>query len=396
MLFLDLDRFKVVNDSLGHEAGDRLLHAVARRLAEAVRSGDTVARLGGDEFTVLTAAAAGPREAVRLAERIVAALREPFTVEGRQVFAGASVGIAEGEPGQTAPEELLRQADLALYRAKRERRGGWALFDPSLTAEVRRRLELEVALRRAVETGGLALHYQPVIDLRSGRIAGLEALLRWEHPERGPIPPSEFIPLAEETGLMIPLGRQTLLRAGRQLRRWQERGLAAPGTWVSVNLSARELAHPGLVEAVGQALERSGLAPADLALEVTESAALDVDQGAATLRACRELGVTLLLDDFGTGFATLTSLKRFPADVVKVDASFVRGLGADPVDTAIVSAAAALTRDVGVRSLAEGVETEDQLQQVRRLGYDLAQGFRFSPALAPRAAAQLLEAAPAW
>jgi len=397
ILYLDLDRFKVLNDSLGHRTGDLLLQEVARRLQAAVRPGDTVARLGGDEFAVLIEGLRGAGSAIRSARRIQQALRQSFALEGRQVFATASIGVVLAESGATEPQSVLRQADLAMYRAKRQGTGGWALFDPSFGTEVERRLELETGLRQAALRGGLRLVYQPIIDLRTGEIDAFEALLRWRHPRHGDVPPTEFIPLAEETGLIVPIGRWICEQVCRLLRRWIAQGGVDERLWMSVNLSAKQLQHPGLVEDVAAVLRRFDLAPTRLAFEITEGGILeDAEAAAETLRALKNLGVRILLDDFGTGFATLSYLKRFPADVAKIDRSFVDGLGTDRADTAIVSAVVAMSRGMDVVSLAEGVQTPEQLAHVRALGCDAAQGYYFARPLPEDQAYNLLTRRPRW
>ncbi len=385
VLFLDLDRFKTVNDSLGHEAGDRLLVALAGRLVAVVRPADTVARRGGDEFTLLLEDLGGEAEAVAVAERVLADLRTPFTVDGQELVVGASVGIAlagggEGDPA--APAALLHAADLALYRAKAAGRGRHALFSPELRARATARLALEQDLRRALEGGEVVVHYQPEVDLATGRLVGVEALARWRHPQRGLLPPAEFIALAEETGLIVPLGRQVLAAACRQARAWQQALPRDPPLLICVNLSPRQFAHPDLVGDVRRALGASGLARGSLGLEITESVAMGAAEATlATLRALKALGVTLELDDFGTGYSSLAYLQRFPLDRLKLDRSFVRGLGRDPGSGAIVRAVLTLARALGLGVTAEGVETTAQATMLRELGCDLGQGYLFAPPL---------------
>lgn len=397
VLYLDLDRFKVLNDSLGHRIGDLLLQEVARRLQGAVRPEDTVARLGGDEFAVLLAAVRGTAGAARNARRILQALQAPFLVDGHQRFVTGSIGVVVAEPGAPEAHSVLRQADLAMFRAKRQGTSGWALFDPSFGTDLERRLDLETGLRNAASRGDLHLVYQPIVDLHGGGIAAFEALLRWRHPRHGEVAPAEFIPLAEETGLIVPISRWVCEQVGALLRRWIDRGGLAADLWISVNLSAKDLQHPGLVDEVAAMLRRHALPPARLAFEITEGGIFDDAEAAAdTLRALKNLGVRLLLDDFGTGFATLSYLKRFPADAAKIDRSFVSGVGSDRADTAIVSAVVAMSHGLNVISLAEGVQNAEQLAQVRALGCDAAQGFYFARPLPEEEARALLLRGPRW
>ena len=326
VLFLDLDRFKVVNDSLGHAAGDDLLVAVAERLAGCVRGGDTVARLGGDEFAVLLAGLGVGREATRTAERIIRALDAPFRLGGHDVVTATSIGIAVGGTGHVAAD-LLRDADVALYRAKARGRGRYAVFDTAMNARALERLELEADLRRALRRGEFEVYYQPKVDLGTGRLAGLEALVRWRHPVRGVVGPGVFIPLAEETGLIQPLGQWVLEEACRQARRWGEAAGGGAAVVVSVNLSARQFAQPTLVEDVARALEAAGADPHQVQLEITEGVAMgNAEATVEILRRLKELGVGLAIDDFGTGYSSLAYLKRFPVDALKIDRAFVTGL----------------------------------------------------------------------
>ena len=373
VLFLDLDRFKVINDSLGHEAGDLLLVAVAARLSDLLRPGDTVARFGGDEFTVLCDDVGGVVDAVAIAERIVDGLALPLLLPDGDAFVTTSVGIALGGPGGR-PETLLRDADAAMYRAKERGRSRIEVFDAAMRAQVVERMETEKALHLALERDELVLHYQPEVHVDDLRPWGVEALVRWQHPERGLLAPVSFIPLAEETGQIIPLGDWVLAEACRQSVRW---GPDAPVVWV--NLSAPQLSDPGLVGRVSAILATTGARPDGIGLELTESAVMgDAELSVRTLRALKALGLHLAIDDFGTGYSSLEYLKRFPVDVVKVDGSFVAGLGRDAEDSAIVTAVVGLAHALGLLALAEGVETECQLAELRRLGCDLAQGYLFA------------------
>lgn len=382
VLFLDLDRFKVVNDSMGHDLGDDLLRQVALRLQSVVRPGDTVSRFGGDEFTILCEDLSAPdakHQAVDVAERLLEVIHRPFTLAGDEVFLSASIGIALAGGLNERPESLLRDADAAMYRAKDRGKGRWELFDEAMRANARQRLETENALHRALDRREFKVFYQPVISLTEGRCIGVEALVRWQHAERGLVAPHEFIHLAEETGLIIPLGNWVLDEACRKIARWQKTGPANEGFVVSVNLSARQLAQSDLIDQVTSALERTGARAAHLCLEITESVLMDdADSTIGALRALRALGVRLSIDDFGTGYSSLGYLKRFPVDSVKVDRSFVDGLGTDPEDSAIVAAVVSLGHALGLRVVAEGVETQVQIRELVALGCDDAQGFYFA------------------
>ena len=386
VLFLDLDRFKVVNDSLGHDAGDKLLVALGERLRSVIRPGDTVARFGGDEFTILCEDLSGPQatqQAVEVAERLLDVIHQPFLLEGDEHFLSASIGIALARSGDDPPDALLRDADAAMYQAKERGKGRWALFDDTMRQSALQRLEIENALHRAIDRGEFRVFYQPCMSIREGRCVGAEALVRWQHPERGLVAPMEFIGLAEETGLVVPLGRWVIDEACRQAARWHAERADPDGFQVSVNLSGRQLAHSELVDQVAAAIEATGIDPSWLSLEITESVLMDdVDATTATLRRLKALGVHLSIDDFGTGYSSLGYLKRFPVDSVKVDRSFVDGLGTDAEDSAIVAAVVSLGHALGLTVVAEGVETEAQLSELVALGCDQAQGYLFSPPMA--------------
>jgi diguanylate cyclase (GGDEF)-like protein/PAS domain S-box-containing protein len=396
---VDLDGFKLVNNSLGHGAGDMLLAAVARRLARCVRPGDTLARLSGDEFAVLAKGVVREPDAYLLAQQVVEALRQPFDLNGQEVFVTASVGftLTAGRSGTARPEDLLREADLALHHAKRQGKASAVAFRPSMGAWASARLRLEADLRRAIERGQLRVYYQPEVELRTRRVVGVEALVRWQHPERGLISPAEFVSLAEDTGLIIPIGRWVLEEACQQGRRWlAHRRQGEPPLLISVNLSARQFAQPDLVDQVRQALQTTGLPAAHLRLEITESAVMaDAEPAVRTLQALKELGVGLAIDDFGTGYSSLSYLRRFPVDTLKIDRSFVYALGKDKHATVIVSAVVVLAHTLGLAVTAEGVETAEQLARLCAVGCDRAQGFYFSPPVPASAVEEVLGDCPA-
>lgn len=378
VLIVDLDRFKTVNDSLGHLAGDRLLTMVAARLSEQVAAGDALARFGTDVFAMLLTGIAGIEDAVRAAEATSAAMAAPFTLDESEVFLTTSIGIAASDPEHQSAAAILRDADAAMHRAKERGRSRHELFDDLMRVAAVQRLETENALHRALQREELRVHFQPEISLASGRVRGFEALVRWEHPTRGLLGPAEFVPLAEETGLIVPLGAWVLDQACAQLRRWRTSSLHRD-LGMAVNLSARQVAAPGLVDTVRDTLARHVLPPEALTLEITESLVVaDDDVTLGVFADLRALGVRIAVDDFGTGYASLAALKRFPADVLKIDRAFVEGLGRDPADASIVAAVVALARALGLEVVAEGVERPDQHAAVRELGCDLGQGFLFA------------------
>jgi diguanylate cyclase (GGDEF)-like protein len=390
LLFLDIDRFKLLNDSRGHAIGDQVLVTVAERLRQVVRPSDTVARFGGDEFVVVCEDVDGVADATRLAERIAGALEAPFPVEGGEVFLSVSVGISMAGPGSSA-EELLRDADAAMYRAKEQGRSRIEFFDEGMRTEAGVRLEVQNALHRALERDELRLLYQPVIDLPTGRMVGVEALLRWAHPEQGMLPPALFIPMAEELGLIVPIGEWVFAQSARQWAQWQQSAPQDPPMLMAVNLSTRQLRDPGLVEAFRRIIAETGIDPTCVCLELTETVLMeDPDLYLQPLRDLKALGLKLAVDDFGTGHASLTYLKRFPFDVLKIDRSFVRGLGRNTADRAIVGGVIALAHALGLQVVAEGIEDREHLVELRALGCDLAQGYHFARPLPAEAVSALL------
>jgi len=375
VLFLDLDRFKNVNDSLGHAIGDLLLTAVAERLTNCLREEDTAARLGGDEFIISLPDVSDAGEAARIAARILGELAKPFKITGHQLHADGSIGIALYPADGGNAETLMRNADTAMYHAKESGRANYQFFSAQMTERVSRRLSTETDLRRALERGEFFLHYQPLIDLGAGRISGAEALLRWPHTEQRCMSPAEFIPIAEDTGLIIPLGEWVLLEACSQAQAWQAQ---CPGLRISVNLSARQFRQKDLIGMIERVLGETGLAPALLELELTESMLMHhAEETIGILKRLDEMGVHLAIDDFGTGYSSLSYLKRFPIHSLKIDRSFVRDISSDPDDAAIVTAIVAMARSLNLSVTAEGVETEEQAAFLRSLACHQAQGYHF-------------------
>jgi diguanylate cyclase (GGDEF)-like protein/PAS domain S-box-containing protein len=394
VLFTDLDNFKVINDSLGHEVGDQLLVAVAERIKHCLRPEDTAARLGGDEFTILIEAVDSMTDAVRVAERIAEILQPPFALDQHEVFSTTSIGIALSSPLQKQPADLLRHADLAMYRAKHKGKARYEVFEPGMGTDALERLRLENELRRALERGEFKVYYQPVVALEGGRIVGAEALVRWEHPIRGLLLPEEFLSVAEETGLIARIGEKVLREACHQVRAWQVRYPSEPPLMVSVNLSPKQLFRP---ELIAEVLAETEIYPGSLHLEITESTMMSngVHSANHALRSLKDLSVELAVDDFGMGYSSLSYLKHFPVDFLKIDRSFIAGLGQDAdsasKDAEIVSAMIDLTHALGLKAVAEGVETSEQLTRLRVMKCDRAQGNYFWEPLPSGALAVILE-----
>ena len=388
VLFLDLDQFKRINDTLGHGAGDRLLQGVAERLKKCLRSSDTIgrvdpsdpsdtiARLGGDEFIISLTDIARGEDAGRVAGRILEALNEPFRLDGQDVLIGGSIGISLFPHDGADVETLLRNADAAMYHVKDSGRGAFQFYNQSMNAAARERLAMEGSLRKALERGELLLHYQPLVDTDTGDIVGAEALVRWNHPELGLVPPAQFIPLAEETGLILPIGEWVLQAASAQARAWQDGG--HPALHIAVNLSGRQFRQQPLVEVVGRVLGRTGFDPKHLELELTESVLMrDAEETVRTLNGLKALGLRISVDDFGTGYSSLSYLTRFPIDILKIDRSFVREIATGRGEGAITSAIIAMAQGLDLAVVAEGVETEEQMEHLQRRGCRMMQGYLF-------------------
>jgi diguanylate cyclase (GGDEF)-like protein len=383
VLFLDLDDFKKVNDSLGHAAGDELLVASASRLATCVRPGDTIARLGGDEFAILLEQIQGIEDAVQIAERITNAMRNSFRVQNREVFVGVSIGIAEISTDLT-PDDVLRNADLAMYFAKGSDKGRYAIYAPEMHEQLVDRLELEAELRAAVDADQIEIEYQPIVHLTTGELYGAEALVRWHHARRGDVAPSRFVAIAEETGLIVNIGRTVLRSACTQARQWRRERERARHLRLSVNLSGRHFQEPSIIDDVHDALRVSGLEPWALTLEITESVLMQrSDTTLEKLRALKSLGVMLAIDDFGTGYSSLGYLQRFPIDILKIDRTFVDAVGLEDADPVLVRAILALGRTLRIETIAEGIERSEQRDGLRTLGCQLGQGYFFSRSLKP-------------
>jgi diguanylate cyclase (GGDEF)-like protein len=396
VLFVDLDDFKSVNDSLGHEAGDRLLVEVGRRLQSCVRPGDTVGRLFGDEFGVLLDTPAEVEEARRVTERIMERLQEPFFMDGREVFVNSSIGIASGpssdDPGREQPKDVLRRADLAMYAAKSGGKGRYEIFNPSMNTRALKRMELKNEIRRAIEREEFEVFYQPIVEAEDGSISGLEALVRWRHPERGLVAAEEFIGMAEETGLIHPIGGWVFEQMCRQAQRWVRNG-SAPPLMMGVNFSASQFAHQA--DEISRVLGETGLPPESLIIEITERAVMDnAEFSLGKLKRLKGLGVKFAIDDYGTGYSCLRYLKLMPVDFLKIDRIFIAGLGNDAGDTAIIRGTINLAHALGLKVVAEGVETNEQHEHLKELGCDMVQGFYYSRPLSVSEASSLLEKGP--
>ncbi len=379
ILFLDLDRFKNINDSLGHPCGDELLITVARRLETCVRQTDVVARFGGDEFAILLDSIQDPSDAVQVAEKVLQTVSASFKLTNHEAITTASIGVALSSPNYKEAEDMIRDADTAMYRAKEGGKARYEIFNTAMHTRAVTLMRLETDLRRAIENEELCVYYQPIVSVANGQLHGFEALMRWHHPERGLVSPTDFIALAEETGLILPLGLNVLREACRQLREWQQRSLSERDLIMSVNLSAKQLMQPDLIERIAEVLHESELKPWHLKLEITESVVMDNPEVAAvTLGKLRALGVRLSIDDFGTGYSSLSYLNRFPLDILKIDRSFISTMNDSDENLQIVKTIVTLAGNLGMEVIAEGVETEEQLNQLRLLKCQYAQGFLFS------------------
>jgi len=382
VLFLDLDNFKSINDSLGHAAGDKLLVLVAERLQECLRNADTAARLGGDEFAVLVESMYRSDEAVMIAERILTVFRQPFVIDGKEIYVSTSVGIATSSSDEVASEELLRNADLAMYMAKGQGKGRFVVFEPKMHVALMERIELEDDLRRGIEEEEFVIHYQPILDLGTDQLIGMEALVRWMHPRLGLLSPMKFIPLAEETNLIVPLGDWILREACRQMQIWHEDYEGQFDASVTVNISIRQFQKGELVELVRRALSVSGLSPRSLILEITESFMLqDTEATILKFQELKKLGVRIAIDDFGTGYSSLSYLQRFPIDILKIDKSFIDKLGNGDEGKAVARAIIMMGDSLNLKTIAEGIEHTEQIHALQKLGCDAGQGFHFAKPL---------------
>ncbi|NET89376.1 MAG: EAL domain-containing protein [Kamptonema sp. SIO1D9] len=397
VLFLDCDRFKVINDSLGHLVGDELLIAIAARLQSCLSNGDTLARLGGDEFAILFTEIENISNAIQMATRILDLFSHPFQLQRREVFINASIGITLGNCDYEQPEHLLRDADTAMYRAKALGKGQFHIFDPEMHSVALRLLQLENDLRRAIERQEFVLHYQPIIDLNQGKISGFEALVRWQHPTRGLVSPGLFIPIAEETGLINPIGHWVMKQACRQLISWQQQKLVNDNLSISVNLSVRQFSQPNLIEQIDRVLAETLLNPQCLKLEITESAIMDNSQSAATiLEELRKRQIHLSIDDFGTGYSSLSYLHSFRVDLLKIDKSFVQRLNGTSSNLGLIPAIISIAQTMGMKAIAEGIETTQQLIQLKKLNCDFGQGYLFSEPLNSKNVVELITSDPHW
>ena len=392
VLLLDLDRFKRVNDSLGHLAGDHLLKKIASRLQECLRPGDTIARFGGDEFMVLLEKIEESKDVIEIAQRVRAELAWPFVLEGHEVFTTASIGIVLSSAEGDIAEDFLRNADIALYRAKSQSGAHYQIFDDAMHAQAVAHLQLEMALRRAIERQELRIYYQPIVSLTSGKITGFEALVRWQHPQRGLVSPAEFIPIAEETGLIIPMSQWILQTACQQTQKWQQQISTNSPLSISVNLSSKQFSQADLVEQIETVLQQTGLEASSLKLEITETVIIEYAESVANmLSQLKALNIQLELDDFGTGHSSLTYLHQFPVNGIKIDRSFVSHIGTDEGSSAIVKTIMMLSQNLHLNAIAEGIETPDQLAQIREFGCEYGQGYYFSKPVDTQTAEELLK-----
>jgi diguanylate cyclase (GGDEF)-like protein len=397
VLFLDLDRFKDINDNLGHFAGDELLRAVARRLEACIRPEDTVARLSGDEFAILLESMTETSDAGRVAQRIEEALSFPISLAGAEVTTSASMGIVTSTMSHDQPEQVLRSADMAMYRAKAAGRARYEMFDRAMHTDALQRLQLETDLRRAVERGEFVLHYQPIVSLRTGRVTGLEALIRWNHPLRGLIHPIDFIGVAEETGLIVPMGKWVLNEACARIVELQKRHRRSLPLSIGVNLSVKQFTQPDLIDQIRSALEVSGAPASALRLEINEAAIIDRGRAAvAVLARIRELGAQIYLDDFGTGYSSVSYLHGLPIDAIKIDREFVSTMDTDDKHLRLVRTILTLAEIVGVRAEAEGISSSEQLRELRALNCEQGQGYLFSAPITLEAVDEVLAANPVW
>jgi diguanylate cyclase (GGDEF)-like protein len=397
VLFLDLDRFKIVNDSVGHLIGDRLLIEIARRLEVCLRGTDTVARLGGDEFTILLEEIRDIQEATVVANRIYQSLNLPFHIDGYELFTSASIGIALSSNGYEKPEDILRDADLSMYSAKEQGKARYEVFDRSMYDRALKRLHLETDLRRGLERQEFIVYYQPIACLTKGTLSGFEALARWQHPKRGLVSPGEFIPIAEETGAIVPLGAWLMREACRQLKEWQIKYSHHSPLKISVNLSGKQIVQTNLIEQIDSILEETGLEGRDLKLEITESILMEnLEAATKVLLALRERKIKLSIDDFGTGYSSLSYLHRFPVDTLKIDRSFINEMQENNDNSEIVRAIVSLAHILNMDVIAEGIENPSQLSQLKLLKCEQGQGYYFSKPLSKEEAEELIARDPVW
>lgn len=390
--FIDLDRFKIINDTLGHQAGDELLLKITEKLELVVRPSDMVARLGGDEFVIVIEDVNKEDQIVSVAERILKGLREPMMIAGQKVYTGASIGIVLSSCDYERADDLLRDADLAMYRAKSKGKGRFEIFDTKIHSGALTLLQLEIDLRRAIENREFVLNYQPVFALNSEEIVGFEALVRWHHPIRGVVPPNDFIPIAEETGLILPIGRWVLREACQQMKKWQQQFPEAKSLIMNVNLSARELEQKDLISQIKKALKESEINPSCLKLEITESVIMNnAEQAIKTVKELREMGIRVSIDDFGTGYSSLSYLHRFPIDTLKVDRSFINRIGTEGEHSEIIQTIIKLASNLGMDVIAEGVESEEQLDFLKSMNCEFAQGYYYSKPVDSLAAFEMVE-----